>query len=481
MTNATNPMSALPPGLPRSGGAPPARLGFGGRLFIGAFSLRVAIALWVSLGGGRAVEPDSGDYLALASSLRSHGSFARDAVGAVPDIKRTPGYPVLLVLTGASEERPLLILIVQAALGAGTCVIAWRTAQALGLPETAGRGAGILLAVDPLSVVYAALVLSETLFATLVAGWLLATALAARSPASPASWRALAVSVIAAGLATLTRPLALFLYIPTVWLLGIAWRRGALHAAGAVGILVIGSVPLAGWLVRNRIVSGGFVLTTIGATNLLDYRAAGALAADEGRPYLEVREQLRREHGDDDPTRSAPEARALADRKTELGLAILKAHPTAAAKQSATALVVILAPPGAGAVLKATGIHEGGTGLYSAVSSFDGDAIDAAVERLEGKLLPVVVVTIGCSLFALALWAGVAAGLVRAARTPGERRRALALAGLIALLVLPGAGPEAEPRFRLPAMIALALLAGSGMTALRNRLRRPSPPSEGAS
>lgn len=436
-----------------------------------ALALRLAFLALVLWGGGRWREPDSSDYLRLATNLRRHQRFARDLSGRVPDIKRGPGYPSLLALTGAGldergEPRPGLVLVAQALLGAGACLALWSLALALGFDERTARAAALLLALDPLSITYAALALTETLFTALALAGVLVLA---RDPRHPPR-------LIGAGLlfsaAALTRPIGLVLFAPLALAAigrcrGLDWKRKAAVSALA---LMLGAAPALGWLARNRSLSGRWTFSTIAATNLLEYHAAGAAAADEGRPYLQVRAELRARSGDDDPARTPELAAAMAEDKTRMGWRLLGQHKGAALKQGARALAVIALSPGAGPALKTLGRHPGGTGVYAALSRGDPSALARVWRELEGRRLAVIGAGLSCGLMALLIVGGALLGLVAGGRAIRRWRWWMVL--VLALLVIPAAGPEAEPRFRVPLQPGLCLLAAPMALALIEAARR---------
>ncbi|MDF1666076.1 MAG: hypothetical protein P1V97_30240, partial [Planctomycetota bacterium] len=269
--------------------------------------------------------------------------------------------------------------------------------------------------------------------------------------------------MVLGSLATLTRPLGLFLFLPSLIALFRALRDGRSSFPTLILALIFGLLPLNLWMARNYYHSKGIILTTIGATNLLEYRAAGVKAKIKGRPYLQVREELRSKYGDDDPLRPPEKARELASSKTKVAIEILKESPEEMVKQSSRGLAVMLAAPGAGSVLKSTGIHEGGTGIYSALSTFDSKALRDIADKLDHALAPIIIVTLISLTFLFVLYGGLALGLFKTLSELGARKRIFGLLLLTALLLIPAAGPESEPRFRVPVMIFLALAASPGL------------------
>jgi hypothetical protein len=430
------------------------------RVFVVALLLRLLFGVWVC-SAGRVVELDSHDYLSLSKNLEETGTFARDRYGRVPDLKRTPVYPILLLISRGTEKFPYILLLLQSLMGAAACLFVLDIARSFEFTDRMGRFAAWLLALDPLSISHCALILSETLFSFLVVAWLWVFA----RIWSGKSHRFLVFGLFSlASLLTLTRPIGLFLFLPSLIAFGSTLKSRSTPAIWLLLGFILGLAPMGLWLGRNVYHSRGVVFTTIGATNLLEYRGAGVKSVVDKRSFLQARAILRNKYGHDDPSEPPVQAREAAELKTKKGLEILRAHPKIAAKQAVRGLAIMLVAPGAGSVLKSTGIHEGGTGIYSALSTFDREKMGQVWQRLEGKRTPIFMIAGICSLFLFVLYVSMAFGLWGCLFEPGLRPRFFGMLLLAALIVVPAAGPESEPRFRLPIMIFLAMAAAPALT-----------------
>ena len=116
------------------------------------------------------ISDDSHQYLQLAESLTA-GSFYRDGAA---EVLRTPGYPLLVAL-GVLAGQPIgLTILLQVVLGGMAAVLVYALAQRLAArlgcrnSRRVALFAGLLYALDPLSVVHSSFLLSETLFTTLL-------------------------------------------------------------------------------------------------------------------------------------------------------------------------------------------------------------------------------------------------------------------------------------------------------------------------
>lgn len=141
--------------------------------------------------------------------------------GTIWDTFTPLGYPALLALiyavAGKSHDA---VGVVQAFLGAGTCVLAWALARRLTRSDLAAAAAGVVLAFYTPLVVYTGFLLTETLFSFLLA---LAALLLVRAGDGGAR-SAPALAGLALGAATVVRPNLLFAF---PFLAACAWVRPA--------------------------------------------------------------------------------------------------------------------------------------------------------------------------------------------------------------------------------------------------------------
>lgn len=212
-------------------------------------------------------DPDA--YLAIANTLRRHGVFGEQAHRATA--YRPPLYPLMLVpLVRDSNGTPTvsvsLFLLLHLAATALILFSADRLAVGLRLGLPARLAAAFFIAVDPLLVGQAALLMTETVYAAL-----LTTALAlwwragltgeqdqsAIGNGAPPG-RAVTAGVVV-GLAALTRP--------TTWaawlLLGLlALMRGRGPVGRWMAATLAAGAVAAPWAIRNQVQFGSAIVTT---------------------------------------------------------------------------------------------------------------------------------------------------------------------------------------------------------------------------
>lgn len=203
---------------------------------------------------------DAGHYFRYAQNLVTHGIYSLGPVGSdppAPDAVRSPGYPLFLAPFVRSDAREATVLLrihlVQALLGT----------LAIGLAFLAARGpcgdwgalaVATLVAASPHLVVMNSYVLSEALFAFLLAA---SVALAAHLGAGNRNALAMAAGVFI-GLAALTRPWLQY-FVPVLWLWAWLGRPPPLNASRTL-LLTLGFLLVFGpWVGRN--------LATLGAAS----------------------------------------------------------------------------------------------------------------------------------------------------------------------------------------------------------------------
>jgi hypothetical protein len=395
------------------------------------------LLVYASAGGdtGRSVTHDAADYVTLAYDLRAAYFDPHSPMFAM-GLFRTPLYPLFLAPLLIPSEGDLgLAVAAQIVLGVLTV---WLTILlATHLVGTRGAlTAGALLAIDPVSAFFPSLIQPETLFGVfLVAGS--ATWVAAVVRGSPRT--AFAAGLIF-GLAALVRPIGLFL--PIVMALTVLLKREAGRRALVGFAFMLGAaLPIGGWITKNLALTGSPVFSIVGDSSLLEYRAAAALADDEGIPIEQARDRIwKRFWATATPGMSVVD---LSARQRALALEILSEHKLAALRVSGEGLLRLLAGSGLSdlsglSVTKADGDPRAASGMWS-LAAF-GIRVTLVLVYL-GLLRAIVLMALHGRVFELVL-----------------------LLGVIGYLVVLSAGPEAHTRFRFPAMPFVAILAGHGLS-----------------
>jgi len=245
----------------------------------------------------RQMEEDSRGYLALAENLSQGKGFGRlvnagpsgEAVW-VPEICRTPGYPVVAAFLGivTGHTRAATILMQHGAMIALCVVLALVCRKAWG--AWAGILAAAFLAVDLQGVALGNLLLAEACFGILVClGALGCAALLRRSSIG----LALGVGLLF-GLSALVRPTGLALpALVAVAFAVYAWlKRDLRFVAYGVCIGLAGMAPVAGWILRNQVVCGEATLSSVWRYNLVFNYAVPSLALDKGITEAQAQQEI---------------------------------------------------------------------------------------------------------------------------------------------------------------------------------------------
>jgi len=395
-------------------------------LLAAALALRLAVAA-----GGWAhperlmTEEDSAEYVQLARNLTAGRGFTQAAAPPYePDVRRTPAYPVMLAavfsVPGTGRRAGALAGAVVSTI---TVLAAFRLAAALAGPAAAWWAA-LLLALDLTSASYATQLLTEPLFTLLLVLSVLPLVERRRGGVAAAS-----ASGLLSGLAALCRPIAIAVSL-TLWpacrLRAPRWGR-ALRLL-AIAVAVAATLPLA-WTARNYRATGAVTVSSVAATNMYFHRAVYVEAFLQHRRV----EDLRAEWERDFQARAATwSERERLQWMSAHGRGLVLAHPFVYAWVALRSVARMLTPD------------------HIVLASLMGGEDTAAFRVLRGAgWLQLAIVYLLAAAGKLRLW--------RAAPV-----RAWVVGLPIAYFVLIG-GPEMYPRFRVPLMPFVSVLAACGV------------------
>ncbi len=404
---------------------------------------------------------DSYGYEASALALMETGRFA---VGphrpGEPQNRRTPGYPVFIALVYSvfGKRNHAALLDIQALLSVLVLPLAFALARRR-WGRTGAWAAALILALDPISFLYSGRILSETLFTIPADGnaagrrhrgrgaTRLGVGLRGRPGAGAGGARAadrVLPDRFAARLAGGRAPQA-----------G-RRRRGGLddHPAFLPWLILVG-----GWQTRNYLAVGRPVLSTIGELNQFDYRAAGVIALRDGIPIQESRRRLARAHPAEPDTGRIRRWMGRKGRASFSKTTAGRAHDGPRRAQAAVRPAAVLAHQ-----LARRALRQFRLGRLDARTGFSAETWRRLAAH-PGELA----FTLCVELHAVALYLLAPAALWLVWRRRRARAAALdtLLWGTILYFVIFSSGPEANPRFRVPIVPAMAILAG-GIMRKRN-------------
>ena len=295
------------------------------------------------------------------------------------------------------------------------------------------------LAIDPLHIVDSSVLLTEVVFSAFLTGAVLTLSAQILEQKPTLSWGRWAVAGLLVAAAALIRPIGLYLPLAAV-LTAVVFRRRKL-IVGTLVLLAAFSVPVGIWVVRNASLTGVITFSTIQGENLSNYRAAGAVAAQEGISLTAARERIGREVAAETEADMNPaEIDAI---RTRVGINQLLDHPVGYAITAARGLFLTLGGP----------------------------ASSHIEERTQGTPLETVTpfFVVGAASSAIAMSLAAAFGASR--QIARHHWRELALIGLpIVYLLVVGSGHEAWARFRIPFQPLLVVVAALGVIEIKTLL-----------
>lgn len=421
----------------------------------------------------RMLVPDSASYLHTAYALLQIGHLAAGpAQPNLPQIERTPGYPVFLAfLFWAFGITLAPVVYAQIALSLGTILMTYVLARQLWQSSGAAVLASALLAFDMLSFVHTQYILTETLFTSFLCVSLLACMYVLRSDHRSAVNLFLAGSLVA--FTTLIRPITYYLVIPLLILLGsvmkIRQNASWKNMLGRLGVFLIPwLVVVGGWQWRNYALTGSATISAIQGVNLLFYRGASILAQQQHYDFEAARQKLGYEEYQTlraDPHTTGPLFAEGVRQWAATGRQLIYQHPWLCLSDQFSGALRLLFETAWD--LLPTYLH--GQPLYA--SGPIGDMFHLSARQYVQRWMhdrP-----LAFALFSLAmsyLIAVYGSGFVVIIRIIPHARHAWPLHGCMGLvagyLVVISAGPEACARFRVPLMPIFCVYAGYGIFSL---------------
>lgn len=411
-----------------------------------ALAVRLAfLALAIGDEGQLTTIADADEYTALAHDL---GQGYGDSDGALFDagLRRPPLYPVVLWAALAIGGNSLVAAMVPfVLLSVATVFLTHQLALERFGPRPA-IWAALLLAVDPISIVWSTYPQPEVLFGFLLTAAVLLLVRAVDRRSLPLA----ALGGVLVGASALARPISLYLSpLLALIVLALVWRPRPRAVAMAAAVLIPAVALTGSWILRNDATSGVPVFSTIEGKNLLFFRAAGTLAESEGISIAKARARLRTEQERRSPPTDNEAERSKVQR--EIAVEVIRDHPLGYPPMALKGAGRLLIGPGRAALVnRVTGSDDGGR---------VGDGLTVAAWAL-------LLVTFGITVV----------GTVVCLRRPV---RTWVLPLLVAVyLVVASAGADAYSRFRYPVMPFIAMLGGLGAAALMDRGKRTKQPEQ---
>ncbi len=403
----------------------------------------------------RFARPDTAGYVELARYFTGAAALG----GTAPPTRRAPGYPLLLAAVSGLGGGAGAAALVGVLLGVLTIPVVFLIARELLENAAAAVLAAAFCALNLTAIANAPLLLSDTAFGLTAALQLLCFARFWKRRRG--GWFLAALGVAAIG--TLVRPINLLWWIPALVLLGcvpqVEWRVRIRLGLWGVALFFALLLP---WMGRNASLGAGWCIDT--NTGAMHHQNGAMLLAEVNRSGFETEKQLilagqRREFADEFryPDEKSREAYRLREYRK-----LIFSHPGIWLRQQCFNWPILL--PDAPAACEVLGVTVSDRGTMGVLAR---DGLAAAVrhyfaghEWMLAVLLPLLAVSGALYLGALGALLGAVLSL---------RRFWYVLLGFMAFveyyLWLPGA--ITAPRYQLPALPLLAVLAAAFWTSWR--------------
>jgi hypothetical protein len=406
---------------------------------------------------------DTASYLAPGRSLILHGAFA---TAGLPEIDRTPGYPIFAELTGMLFDNVLLTASAQVLVSLLSLLMIGKIADRIFPNRNAGIYAAWLYAIEPLSIVYTSRIMPETLFV------LLLLLVIDRVLVFLASHRlsAVAAAGLALAAATFVRPVSLYLVFPLALGVAIATRRMPALWWKAPATLLLATLPwLAAWQWRNAAETGYNGFSSIVEKNLYFFQSAEVAAELQHTSLASVQRKLGYPDDADylaaHPEQSSwPRTQKLAYMRQHAS-AILRDHPGLYLKTHFKGVGIVAFTPCATELLQLLAAYPSADTMPRRILN---QGILASIQQVFLTHPAVSLTMVLLEVFLFILYAFAIRGFFAAARNP----MTLMLAGIALYFLLISGGAQAVGRYRIPVMPELCILAAGGLTMPRKKQQR---------
>lgn len=389
---------------------------------------------------------DSYGYWNLANNLVEHQVFSQAFSGheLIPDISRTPTFPVLLVLLKFLGNNIYWVSFILLLLGALSVLLTYRITEIFTENQKVMAIAALLVAVDIPSIFFSSIILTETVFTTLFL-WILYLFFKTDVTIRRALLIGLLLSVL-----ILCRPIAL--YLPLLFVGFLVVKKRGLKPIITLGLSSY--LLVFAWMYRNYDQFDMFTLTTIGTTNLYFHTSAAILEDAEGISALEANNRLWSDlYAERDWKYTVAEVKPMTDFCDEKAWGYIKQYPMTFAKHCGIGVIYFFYKPIRGYIDNYIGFNNS----FNPISrkNINPQAMDILKNETSVVALILVVFQFLMMVF---ITIGIAVGLLRS----GWQKELFFCLIIIGYFALFSAFTEVDGRFRIPIIPLLALLGAIG-------------------
>lgn len=401
-----------------------------------------------------AIANDSDRYVPIANSILSGKAYAWNTERP-GELLNTIGYPLFLAGVFATLGHDAGDVAIAQLLATGVVALLVFAVLTRWLGAAAAFLAAVLLALDPLTILWSMTILTETLFAVTLGIGAVLLAYWAHSQ----NRLVLAAAGLFVGLACLVKPFAML--IAAIWAVGLVLfpqqGDGAITRSLSWGIrrgllFLLPPIVLVGpWFVRNALLWNCAALSSVDRVTMRDYMAAKVLSEAEHLDLGEAQKRLQ----EADP--------GVCPSHTAKYWQILLAHPGIYARLHIAGTVPVLIATNFDRWLQYFGTEYTLPDLWRPYMDGGLNGLISVIGQQLHEFPRGIGVMLALTLYQLVLYASAAAGTVaafRAAPAATKWSAVVLLAAIFVLVLTPGQG--GHERFRVPVQPLLAILIGYG-------------------
>lgn len=404
---------------------------------------------------------DSNHYKILAEHLLEKQAFDTYPGETSPEIFRTPGYPLFLVLLLGILGSWKAVALAQSLLMVGVPLLTYFLGKRI-FSENTALAASMVTALDPTRLFFSTLTLADGLFTLLL---LLSVFLLFAALDSPgADRKKLFFSGLFLGYAVLVRPIGQFLPLLYLGYLFFKLPQRKLLIKTGIIFLIPFVIVVGSWMLRNKIIMGTWQLSTVRDSNLA-YFAMLYLKEKEGiSPEFLMGELAKKAGGQDSLALITPEAQPL---NREFTRSVIGSHPFSYLKFHLVKTVPFFLNDGLRDIERTLRLNS------ALLPNITGLLLRGDLGALWGVLKSggrdMVYLLVGSGVLGL-IFLGAILETLRGIFEP-RRRIFVAFFALFVLYFALLTGPIANARYRLPASPLLFLLGIAGLRYLFSWIR----------
>jgi hypothetical protein len=389
---------------------------------------------------------DSYGYWNIADNLIEHQVFSQAVPGQdlVPDIFRTPTFPILLLVIKFFANSVYWVSFVLLLFGSISVLLTYRLASLFTDNLKVVALSAFLVAIDIPSIFFSSIVLTETVFTTLLL-WILYLFFKQEMNMKRALLIGLLLSVL-----VLCRPIAL--YLPLLFVVYLIRNKVGLKPLLS---FVFASYFLIGaWMYRNYAHFDMFSLTTVGTTNLYFQSSAALLVDAEDLSPQQASDKLWSDlHAEKDWQHTAEEVKPMAHFFREKSWEYISKYPLTFTKHCGIGVIYFFYKPIRGYIDNYLGFNNS----YNPVSKKNVSTEALKVLKDQTSLLAIILVVVQLVLMFF-MTSGIAVGLLK----PAWKKEVFFLLFVVGYFAILSAFSEVDGRFRIPVIPLIAIVSTYG-------------------